>query len=138
MTISCQNNVLLSTLSISSRFLRAQIFLFFNLSIILQIFVKGLLVWKKRRIFWACCKVGRELPFHYQELKTFQFLISDFSFFKCFFQQGLTPVTFICPEVFFFKKGVKSGICPEVTDININIFLKFWKSFQHWWSLGHL
>lgn len=90
--------------SISSRILGAQTFLFFNLQRILQIFVNFLSMWEKRRIFWACFWVGKKITFSLPIAENSSIFNITFQIFKCFFQQVLTSVIFICYESLFSER----------------------------------
>lgn len=119
-----------STLSISSRFLRAQIFLFFNLSIILQIFVKSSVSMKKEKDLLSLLQSRKRITFSLSRAENISVFNIRFQFFKCFFQQVLTPVTFICLEYFFFQKGSEIWYLPRGHRYKYQYFLKVLKEFS--------
>lgn len=101
MTISCQNNMHFQPIVHIFKVFKSS-----NLSVLQFInnfanLCERSISMKKERDFLSLLLSRKRITFSLPRAENFSVFNVRFQFFKCFFQQVLTPVTFLCPESSF-------------------------------------
>lgn len=130
MTISCQNNVLFQHIIHLFKVFESS-----NLSVLQFInnfanLCERSVSMKKEKDLLSLLQSRKRITFSLSRAENISVFNIRFQFFKCFFQQGLTPVTFICPDFFFFQKGSEIWYLPRGHRYKYQYFLKVLKEFS--------